>query len=305
MSAASRYYENLNNPRQRGEGAHGWLMSTMNLGTLAGQTSDEMFTHVRSVLNSKVSDREIQDAIRKATNSHYVVRNTYAKPISNGQAIRTKLIQSSEISEDADLWENSPVRIDWKPSEDTVHFLELMFTPDELLFIGDREAPGIVGDNIRSAAEWIEYFRHGGQTAPHIIINPLSGEPAPTKSGDKQTYRGDACVMSFKYCLIEFDNLPREDQIRFWTSPAARKLPVACLVDSGGKSIHAWVKVAKLAAVTSAEQWQSEIKDTLYNQLLTPLGVDAQCSNASRLSRLPGHYRTDKKAYQRLLWLNV
>ena len=135
---------------------------------------------------------------------------------------------------------------------------------------------------------------------PHIIINPLSGEPKPKKSGDGVTFRGDACVQSFKYCLVEFDDLTREEQIRFWTSPDVQRLPIAALVDTGGKSIHAWIRTT---GIHTAADWQREIETKLYDQVMVPLGVDPNCKNPARLSRLPGQVRDNK--YQRLLWLNM
>jgi len=121
------------------------------------------------------------------------------------------------------------------------------------------------------------------------------------KSGNGETLRGDLSVKEYRYCVVEFDDLSREDQIRFWS---AAKLPIVVLIDSGGKSIHAWLQVSKLAEVKAPEQWQSNIKGWLYDRLLIPLGVDAACNNPSRLSRLPGHFRQDKESMQRLLWLS-
>ena len=139
------------------------------------------------------------------------------------------------------------------------------------------------------------------KTAPFIIINPLTGNPTPTKSGDKTTYRGDGNIAAYRYCMAEFDNLSREDQIRFWS---AIKLPIVALIDSGNRSIHAWLDVQKWADVATSDQWQAQIKTRLYDQLLTPIGVDSACSNPARLSRLPGHFREEKQAWQRLLWLS-
>jgi hypothetical protein len=129
----------------------------------------------------------------------------------------------------------------------------------------------------------------------------LTGTPATSKTADKTTLRGDNNVKAFRHCLAEFDNLTREEQFRFWS---AVKLPIVALIDSGGKSIHAWIDIQKLATVTAPDQWQAQIKGRLYDQILTPLGVDGACSNPARLSRLPGHYRTEKGKFQKLLWLS-
>ena len=145
----------------------------------------------------------------------------------------------------------------------------------------------------------MNFFQSGGKSAPFIIINPLSGQLAPKKGGDGETFRGDGNIKSFLYCLVEFDNLSREDQIRFWTSPAVKELPIVALVDSGGKSIHGWIKILN---INSINNWQQEIRQKLYEQGLIPLSVDSACSNPARLSRLPGHLR-DTGKYQKILWL--
>jgi hypothetical protein len=184
---------------------------------------------------------------------------------------------------------------------DAILLLENLYNRADRLFIGERVQPGIIGDTIRTVGEWITFLQDGGKTGPHIIPNPLTGTPAPKKTGDGETYRGDGNISSYRYCLAEFDSLSREDQIKFWSSV---KLPVVALIDSGGKSIHAWIDVQKLAKVDTPEQWATEIKGRLYDAILSPLGVDAACSNPARLSRLPGHNREEKQAWQRLLWLS-
>ena len=183
---------------------------------------------------------------------------------------------------------------------DSILLLKTLYDPTDFIFIGDRHDKGVMGDTIRAAKEWKVYFENGGATSPFIIINPLSGQEGTTKDG-KPSYRSDNTIKTYRYCMVEFDNLSREDQIRFWS---AVKLPIVALIDSGGKSIHAWLDVQKLAKVETPEQWATQIKSRLYDTILTPLGVDSACSNPARLSRLPGHFREEKNAWQRLLWLS-
>lgn len=179
--------------------------------------------------------------------------------------------------------------------------LNTLYNKTHYVWIGDRHDPGILGDTIRTVEEWLSYFENGGETKPFIITNPLTGLPSPKESGDGLTYRGNRNIAAYRYCLVEFDILSREDQIRFWT---AIKLPVVVLIDSGRRSIHAWLDIQKLAKVETPEHWQMDIKNRLYDRLLAPMGVDGACSNPARLSRLPGHFREDKNQYQRLLWLS-
>lgn len=304
----SRYRSNLTNPHAPGNGCHGWILSTANLGTFAGITPEQMFSDIRQSIprgNRRVPDREIQDTIRKAVSEHrggtYKLQPKPAPIVQDGQATLRRLISESKINDEADLWELSPIRLLDEPQHDAPLFLETLFQPDDLLFIGDRLESGIIGQNIRTCAQWVAYFRNGGHAGPFIIINPLSGKPAQKKSDDGQTYRGDCNVQTFRYCMAEFDTLTREEQIRFWS---AVKLPIKALIDTGGKSIHGWLELSKMAVVETLADWQAHIKGKLYDQGLTPLGVDSACSNPARLSRLPGFFRQEKNNWQRLLWLS-
>jgi len=89
--------------------------------------------------------------------------------------------------------------------------------------------------------------------------------------------------------VAEFENLSRADQLAFW---AGAQLPIAALIDSGGKSIHAWIKIPD---VYTPEQWRLIVKETLYRKIL----VDPACSNPARLSRFPGHLRAEKGNWQK------
>lgn len=309
MNLTEHYIDALNRIPAPGAGCHPALLGVANLGILAGMPAENLFQDIRQAIpvgRRRITDKEITDAVRKAMSDHhtdgpFIPRHRPAPIVSDGQKALRRIIESATISDETDLWEASPLRLWEEPKYDPLLLLDVLFDPTDLVWIGDRHEPGILGKTIRTAEAWIDHFRNGGVTAPHIILNSLSGEPAPVKSGDKETLRGDACVKDFRYCLVEFDSLSHEEQICFWS---AVKLPVAALIDSGGKSIHAWLDVQKLARVDTPEQWATEIKGRLYDRILAPLGVDSACSNPSRLSRLPGHLRSEKKSYQRLLWLS-
>jgi hypothetical protein len=136
-----------------------------------------------------------------------------------------------------------------------------------------------------------------GATGPHVIPNPLTGKPAMKADGNGQTVRGDACIAEFRFAVVEFDDVPRDEQLAFWWSAC---LPVVLLVDSGGKSVHGWIRVK---GVREGREWARIVEKHLFGNLLQPLGVDGACRNESRLSRLPGHRRLETGRWQRLLYL--
>jgi len=310
MTPMGRYNDALRSiPPPGGAGCHPALMGVANLGAFANLDPERIFNDIRRSIPAggrRVPANEIRKTINKAFREHQggtFTPRLRPKPVVNdGKAALEKIISQSKISDDVDLWESSPIRLLDDPAEDHILLLETLFKPDDLIFLGNRHDRGILNQSIRTAADWIGYFQNSGATSPFIIINPLSGEPAPTKGGDKETLRGDLCVKDFKYCLIEFDNLSHEDQVKFWS---AVKLPIVALIDSGNKSIHGWIDVQRLAQVETQKQWQSQIKGRLYDHILRPLGVDSTCSNPARLSRQPGHWRDQKAGVmQKILWLS-
>ena len=291
---------------------HGSILGKANLGIIAGVDPQVIFTDIRNSIPPgprKVLDQEISDAIHKAqidlsgkVGNEKFTPTKKPSPKFNGITAREKLISKAhqELSE-ADLFELSPIRMDWLREDDTVHFLDNMYSPDDLIFIGGKYDKGIVGTNIRSQRDWIQFFKGGGKAGPLIIINPLSGSSAPCKT-EGITYRGDNCVQSFRYCLVEFDTLSISEQIRFWCEI---DLPVKALVSSGGKSIHAWIDISKLKEIDTHELWDLHIRNRLYETILIPLEVDRACSNPSRLSRLPGAIRPETNKHQSILWMSA
>jgi hypothetical protein len=195
----------------------------------------------------------------------------------------------------------SPVAIPDDPRGQTLLTLEHLYDSPDMLFIGQRMEGGAMGPQqlrpaqIKSRDEWLDLL-HGGNitTVPELIVpNPLTGALAPNADGSPG-YRGDAAVAVHRFVVVEFDRLPIVQQMQFWSYV---KLPVVALIHSGGKSLHAWVRVD---AADEAE-WRSGVSD-LYS-FLVPLGADPHCKTPARLSRCPGGYRAEKQAFQGLLYL--
>ena len=79
------------------------------------------------------------------------------------------------------------------------------------------------------------------------------------------------------------------------------ELPLVTLIDSGNKSLHAWIRVPD---VHSLDEWKIKIEQKFFEQCLKPLGIDTACKKPSHMSRLPGCIRKETGRWHRLLYLN-
>lgn len=118
-----------------------------------------------------------------------------------------------------------------------------------------------------------------------IRFNPLDGNGVKNEN-----------VIAFRHALVESDTMPVEVQQMMINR---LHLPVACLVDSGGKSIHAVVRID----ASTREEYNERVQ-FLYDLCEEEgMQLDRQNRNPSRLSRMPGVIRNGKR--QRLIGINL
>lgn len=112
-----------------------------------------------------------------------------------------------------------------------------------------------------------------------IRFNPLDGNGIKNEN-----------VTDFRYALVESDNMDLGAQNAIIRE---LELPVACLVYSGGKSIHAIVRVD----AADYSEYRKRV-DYLYDVCKkNGLKIDSQNRNPSRLSRMPGIMRGSHKQF--------
>lgn len=125
-------------------------------------------------------------------------------------------------------------------------------------------------------------------------------------------------VTSFRYAVIESDVAPENLWLR---ALVKMPLPIAAIYSSGGKSLHALIRVD----AQSKEHWDiivrgvdghSPVRHTSVMTLACPLGADANALSAVRLTRLPfcyregshskekGYVRYGERRLQELVYLN-
>ena len=199
---------------------------------------------------------------------------------------------------ESDLWDASPI----KPSDDWTQdgclLVQHLFKPGEVVnFVTQfkldektgRTQPIGYGESIERN-ELLDLWSLGMPSSDcggWMRMNPMDG------LGVK-----DACVTSYRHILLEFDSIPLDLQLSLF---ARIPLPISCIMTSGGKSLHAWVRADSQDATSYKDDAQMLLK------ILSRFGLDAKNKNPSRLSRLPGVLRrhgATGDGRQRLLYLN-
>ena len=169
----------------------------------------------------------------------------------------------------------------------------ISFAPAILLDGETRTIPEHGGINVFTRDQWLERAEARGgigrlfstRHGLYIRINPVI---LKSNGNDKD-------VTAFRHTLIESDTIPKADQERILRDSG---LPIAALIDSGGESIHAWVRVD---AKTKEEY--HERRERLWSSLPESFVIDSQNKNPSRFSRCPGARRGDN--YQKLLDVSI
>lgn len=191
----------------------------------------------------------------------------------------------------------------WEPAQQLKRYLQALFEPDEYVayvtesfMAADRRRPA-KGCWDRTAGQLIEELDACGgdvgkvmgdcdpEIGAWICFNPVDG-----------TGRKDANVTSFRYALVECDNMEPGKQL---AAIHQMELPCAALVYSGGKSIHAIVRVN----APDYAEYRKRVDHLYATCQKNGLTLDQQNRNPSRLSRMPGILRAGQK--QALLETNV
>ena len=187
---------------------------------------------------------------------------------------------------------------DWQPQREIIRYLETLFGEDENVGYvmqsyekDGKFVPANKGAYDRTAGQLIEHLRKCGgdigavlgdynpQCGAWIRFNPLDGKGIKNEN-----------VSDFRYALVESDNVEIEQQNAIIRE---LELPVAALVYSGKKSLHAIVRID----AENYEEYRRRV-DFLY-QICAKNGLspDTQNRNPSRLSRIPGVQRGENRQF--------
>lgn len=208
-----------------------------------------------------------------------------------GNIIDKDSIDSIELHEPSDS--------NWNPANELIRYLTTLFDTDE--YVGfvvssienekGKFIPGNRGNFRMTAGQIVEGLHscngdigavigdYNQAAGAWIRFNPLNGE------GVRNTD-----IASFKYALVESDSLDIGKQLSIIHQ---LELPVAAVVYSGAKSIHAIVKVD----ASDNKEYRERVSYLYKICDKNGLEVDSQNKNPSRLSRMPGCIRGEHKQF--------
>lgn len=185
----------------------------------------------------------------------------------------------------------------WDPTAQLIKYLETLFESSENVgyvtasWEKDGKHLPTQGNWDRTAGQLIEQLSKCGgdigsvlgdykpEAGAWIRFNPLDGD------GCK-----DSNITDYRYALVESDSVELEKQNAILRE---LELPIACLVFSGKKSLHAIVRVD----AGSMEEYKKRVNYLYEICKKNGLEIDQQNRNPSRLSRMPGVMRNGHKQF--------
>ena len=233
------------------------------------------------------TDRELIHKIREAASK------SHSKPaghlLQSGVSPSTAPFDITKVS----FKRPSPITPPDPQASEFKRFMQAAFAPTEVVCICDSVEEGrpVSAGSFIPIEEWIARF---DDPASRILSPEREGIFVRINPFKPNLYSGsDNDISAYRHVLVEFDDKPKPEQEKLFRDSG---LPITVLIDSGGKSIHAWVRVD----APSRKEWDAR-RDLIYS--LIP-GVDSKNKNPSRYSRLPGAWRSPT-SQQKLLATNI
>lgn len=238
----------------------------------------------------------------------HIAQDHGAIPRKGEHAHGTQIDRGHALAWDAEIGAEKPVLdqtwvkdvpviepCEWDPKNQLRRYLQVLFQPEDIVGyvtetydVGNGILKPTKGDYSKTCKELLRELDKDsyhlddcvGTIKPDagawIRFNPLDGRGVD-----------DSNVTDYRYTLVESDNTPIDRQNAIIRE---LKLPVAALVYSGGKSVHAIVRIE----ARNRQEYKDRVNYLYKVCKKNGLDVDKQNKNASRLSRMPGAERNYK-----------
>jgi hypothetical protein len=188
----------------------------------------------------------------------------------------------------------SPVQVERQDSASVLRWLYGKNAGERLLIFSEMKSQGQFLWEAERNAEIQNGNLPTGPDGVWFLPQPVDGEyhPNPRLDG-KLSRRSEESVTAWRYVVLESDEADPEDWLRCLVQ---MPLAIACICTSGGRSIHALVRID----AESKSGWDGLVGKM--KPALVTLGADPGALSAVRLTRLPQAKRGER--VQELLYLN-
>jgi hypothetical protein len=257
------------NPKQQ---LHKTLFALSCMCRAAGLEKEHAVMVVRAYAAGKMArragEREILSAVGSAYQDNYVPGPSWPGPVEG-------------LLAEVDTYPSqvpAPVMSGKSPE----FFLEAMFPGDPLLCVG---ATAYAMDT-RPLSEWQGMLR----PMQFLVPSPMTAVTGPRKEDGRESFHTESNTGPRKYLVTEFDGPTKPQQMaRVRSLEAFGGLGLVAVVDSAGKSLHAW--------------WRAGDEPLNHNFFTRAckLGADQRLWLRSQFARLPGGTR-DGRRQEVLVW---
>lgn len=276
-----------------GQGRNNWMVMLTPRMLEVGEDKDSIFDKFKwafDLEDDDSKDDEIRRAIdsgekykteiRAETNSEHAERKAKEQAQYCTMVRLRDTIQAKHPWSEEEIVEDGGIQ-DWTPREQTLGFLQNLWSPQDILWVGRVQDSGkpINRHNFRTAVEW---------QGVHV--------PLPWQWCSHATFvpgalsRGSAYMHEHRFMVVESDILGRNEMGAVFQWLRVKGLTLRMVVFSGNHSLHGWF------------DWpvNEDIKELRI--MLHGLQCDPSTTRSSQPVRLPGHMRENGNL-QRLLYL--
>ncbi len=261
-------------------------------GSSPGSALDALFAWRQTYqFRRPVPDQELQDAwqavffqarARSTISSGSSTKADFVPrwPVANPQK-RTELV--TEGFGLVDLWENSPIRFE-DTAAHTRFILERLFPDDPLLCLGWTMSHF----DTRRLSEW-----NSPESMQFLTPSPMIAVAGARKSDGYPSAHTLANTGPRRFLIVDFDDRSGLDSHAAAAWHLSTKMPLALVLHSGGKGLHAWF-------------WVNGLDDDElipFFQLACELGGDRALWTRSQFARIPDGTR-DNGQPQRVYYFN-
>lgn len=267
-----------------------WMMKAAWTCRLNGMTDEAAVAELHARITRRPDPaNEIETAVQKVyATTERIISKSYGPGPGKWPAVNQEQIEA--IARDgfsvADLWEDSPIRLDGDQPQ-TQAILPILFPGNPLLCVGSK---------FDFFTDELSVFADKAHTLEQIVPSPMLSKYGTTKDGKRSQHTLEA-TGARRFIIVEGDKIdgvpiPKDTQAAILRHLAERA-PLALVVDSGGKSLHGWFFC----------QDADESKLRRLFAYAVSLGADAGLWTRSQFARMPDGTRDNGKR-QSIVYFN-